>query len=74
MRCTCCKKELAVGDWFCVRKNHKNISLPFCSFNCLGSYFTEWTSKVTQELLNKTSDIRDNDQERQSEILKDGQW
>lgn len=75
MKCTCCKKALAVGDWFCVAEDHrKNVSLPFCSFHCLGSYFSEWTNEVTQKLLHKLSYGGDRDLRLQSDVLEYTEW
>lgn len=74
MKCTKCKKELEVGDWFCVARDCvDDVSLPFCSFDCQGKYFTSWWAHVTEELLNKW-DSAGNDDERQTEILEDEQW
>lgn len=75
MKCTCCKKEFTVSDWFCVAKDHeRNISLPFCSRDCLASYFIEWTSEVTQKLLNKLSYAGNTDLRVQSDILENAEW
>ncbi len=67
--CKCCGKRFLVGEKiFLVMNPDDGLNYQFCSAECIGKYFTQWSIELTEELKKKLNKAKS--QSDISEILE----